>query len=325
VAIDIYVNETTRHANLVLPTTTPLEHANYDLLLYNMAVRNVAKYSPVTIAPAEGAKDDWEVMLALAAPLMGMPNARVEELDDAIFAKMVSQAVGRAGTRAEAVTPDAALDMLGTKRGPDRILDLLLRAGVYGDGFDATRDGLSLARLREAEHGIDLGALELRLPGLLSTPSGKIELTHPLLVGDVDRLRRSLDRPSEDLVLIGRRQLRSNNSWMHNAPSLVKGPERCTLLVHPADAARLGLSDGGRARVSGTSGAIDAPVSVTDEMRPGVVSLPHGWGHDLEGVRMSVAASHAGVPSNFVADPQAVDALSGNAVLNGIPVSIVAL
>jgi anaerobic selenocysteine-containing dehydrogenase len=323
VSIDIYVNETTRHANVILPTTSPLEHENYDLLLYNLAIRNVAKYSPVTIEPEAGARHDWEVLLALAAPLMGMPNAGVEAIDDMLIGKMVSQAVGRPGTGAASVTAQAALEMLGTKPGPDRILDLLLRAGTYGDGFDARREGLSLARLRAAEHGVDLGALEPRLPGLLATPSGKIELTHELLVGDVERLRRWLDRPVEELVLIGRRQLRSNNSWMHNAPSLVKGPERCTLLVHPVDAERLDLVDGGRARITGRVGAIEAPVVVSDEIRPGVVSLPHGWGHGLEGVRLSVAGAHAGTPSNFVADPEAIDALSGNAVLNGIPVSVV--
>ena len=143
-----------------------------------------------------------------------------------------------------------------------------------------------------------------------------------LIVGDVERLRRSRERPSDGLVLIGRRQLRSNNSWMHNVPSLVKGPERCTLLVHPADAARLGLIDGSRARVASRVGEVEAPVAISDEMMPGVVSLPHGWGHGLEGVHLGVAAARPGVPSNFLADPEAIDALSGNAVLNGIPVTV---
>jgi len=134
-----------------------------------------------------------------------------------------------------------------------------------------------------------------------------------------------MERPADDLVLIGRRQLRSNNSWMHNAPTLAKGPERCTLLVHPRDAERLGIGEGARVRITSRVGAVEAPVSVSDEMMPGVVSLPHGWGHGLEGVGQRVAAAHPGAPSNFLADPQAVDALSGNAVLNGIPVSIAAV
>jgi anaerobic selenocysteine-containing dehydrogenase len=322
VAIDIYQNETTRHANLILPTTSPLEHENYDLLLYNMAIRNVAKYSPPSIEPEPGAKHEWEILLALAARLTGMPDADVKAFDDVLLGKMVSQAVGRTGPPVAEVTAAAALEQLGTKPGPDRVLDLLLRAGTYGDGFDERREGLSLKRLREAEHGVDLGPLEPRLPGVLATPSGKIEIVHELIVADVERLRRSLERPADGLVLIGRRQLRSNNSWMHNAASLVKGPERCTLLVHPADAARLGLVDGGRARVASRVGEVEAPVAVSDEMMTGVVSLPHGWGHGVEGARLGVAATRPGVPSNFLADPELIDALSGNAVLNGIPVTV---
>jgi anaerobic selenocysteine-containing dehydrogenase len=322
VAIDIYLNETTRHANLILPTTSPLEHENYDLLLYNLAIRNVAKYSPAAIEPEPGAKHDWEILLSLGARLTGMPDGDIKAFDDQLFAKMVSQAVGRAGTPTAEVTAAAALERLGTKPGPARVLDLLLRGGMYGDGFDERREGLSLKRLREAEHGIDLGPLEPRLPGVLATPSGKIELAHERIVADVDRLRRSLDRPADGLVLIGRRQLRSNNSWMHNAPSLVKGPERCTLLVHPTDAARLGLVDGGHARIASRVGEVEAPVTVSDEIMPGVVSLPHGWGHGLEGVRLGVAAARPGVPSNFLADPEVIDTLSGNAVLNGIPVTV---
>ncbi len=325
VAIDIYRNETTRHANLILPTTSPLEHENYDLLLYNMAIRNVAKYSPTSIEPEPGAKHDWEILLALAARLTGMADPDIKAFDDMLLGKMVAQAVGRTGTSAAEVTAEAALERLGTKPGPDRILDLLLRAGTYGDGFDDRQEGLSLKRLREAEHGVDLGPLEPMLPGALATPSGKIELAHELIVADVERLRRSLERPADGLVLIGRRQLRSNNSWMHNMPSLVKGPERCTLLVHPADAARLGLVDGSRARIASRVGEVEAPVTISDEMMPGVVSLPHGWGHGLEGIHLGVAASRPGVPSNFLADPEAIDALSGNAVLNGIPVTVAPL
>src|SRR5262249_26532826 len=141
-------------------------------------------------------------------------------------------------------------------------------------------------------------------------------------VADVERLLRSLERPADGLLLIGRRQVRSNNSWMHNVPSLMKGPERCTLLVHPDDAARLGLVDGSHARIASRVGQVEAPVTISDEMMPGVVSLPHGWGHGLEGVHLEVAAARPGVPSNFLADAEVVDALSGNAVLNGIPVTV---
>jgi len=209
-------------------------------------------------------------------------------------------------------------------RGPERILDLMLRAGPWGDRFDEDSDGLSLAALREAEHGIDLGPLEPRLPDLLGTASGAIELAPDLLVSDVPRLRAALaERRREDgMVLIGRRHLRSNNSWMHNLRPLAKGRDRCTLLINPGDAVRLGLEDGGRARVKSRVGELVAPVAVSDEMMPGVVSLPHGFGHDAAGAQLSVAADFAGVNVNLLNDETRIDVLSGNAVLNGTPIEV---
>src|SRR5207249_6575948 len=198
------------------------------------------------------------------------------------------------------------------RTGPERILDFMLRTGPYE---------LTLDDLLAKPHGIDLGALEPRLPEILRTPSGMIELAPEPLAGDVPRLRASLDRRANGgFVLIGRRHLRSNNSWMHNVNVLVKGKPQCTLQVHPDDAARLGLGD--KAKVSSRTGAVVAQVEVTDAVAPGVVSLPHGWGHDLPGVSMAIANAHAGVNSNILADEQVFDALSGNAVLNGIPVEL---
>jgi anaerobic selenocysteine-containing dehydrogenase len=200
------------------------------------------------------------------------------------------------------------------RRGPERMLDLLLRAGPYD---------LTLADLEAAPHGIDLGALEPRIPEMLRTASGKVELAPPEIVADVARLEEALGRSRNGgMVLIGRRQLRSNNSWMHNIAPLVKGKERCTAHVNPADAERLGLRDGEPARVSSRAGAIEVPVEVTDAVMPGVVSIPHGWGHDVDGVRMGVASAHAGTNSNVLADETLIDPLSGNAVLNGIPVEL---
>ncbi len=322
VSIDIYLNETTRHASLILPTAWALEHENYDLLLAPLGVRNVAKYSPPAFERSPGEKHDWEVLLELSGHLMGAGSVDLKTIDDEILRSTVAKAVGRPGTRTANVSPEEAMSKLGAEPGPDRMLDLLLRAGTYGDGFDDSQQGLNLRRLKAAVHGIDLGPLEPRLPDILATPSGKIELAHDLVVSDVERLKGSLTRRENGTVLIGRRQLRSNNSWMHNVPSLVKGPERCTLLVHPADAARFGLIDEGKARVTSASGSIEAPVAVSEEMMPGVVSLPHGWGHTLEGVRMRFAAEHPGSPSNFLAESALIDELSGNAVLNGIPVTV---
>jgi anaerobic selenocysteine-containing dehydrogenase len=172
-------------------------------------------------------------------------------------------------------------------------------------------------------HGIDLGPLQPRLPEVLRTPSGMVELAPPAIVADVPRLRAALERSSHgDMVLIGRRQLRSNNSWMHNLDMLVRGPARCTLHLHPDDAARIGLADGEDARVRSAAGEVIAPVEVTDAIMPGVVSIPHGWGHDVPGTRLSVAREHAGVNCNLLTGTAEVEPLSGNAILNGVPVEV---
>jgi anaerobic selenocysteine-containing dehydrogenase len=195
------------------------------------------------------------------------------------------------------------------------MLDLMLRTGPYA---------ITLDELIGHEHGLDLGALEQRLPDALRTPSGNVELAPQPMVDDVPRLSAALDRGANGgFVLIGRRHLRSNNSWMHNVNVLVKGKPQCTLQVNPDDAARVGITDGGSAKVSSRVGAVVADVEITDAVMPGVVSLPHGWGHDVPGVRMSIAENHAGVNSNLLADEELFDAVSGNAVLNGIPVEVV--
>ncbi len=221
---------------------------------------------------------------------------------------LLEQAVRRAGVG------DSPVSGAGPA---ERLLDVALRSGPY--------EGMSLDRLLENPHGVDLGPLQPRIPSVLRTPSGKIELCVPAIAADVERLRGALDRAPDDLVLIGRRHLRSNNSWMHNVPALVKGRDRCTLQIHPADAARLDLADGDEAQVTSRAGGLRVSVEVTDRVMPGVVSLPHGWGHDRPGTRQAVAAAHAGVNSNILTDETVIDPLSGNSVLNGIPVEVKAL
>jgi anaerobic selenocysteine-containing dehydrogenase len=321
VSIDIYVNATTRFADLILPTTTPLERSNYDVVFQGLMVRNGAKWSPRVLEPPEGARDPWQVLLEIAARTNGTTLQAVDEL---IFSQLLEATVGRPDTACPHLSPEEARRQLGEEPGPERLLDLMLRAGPYGDRFRG--QGISLAGLRASTHGIDLGPLEERLPGLLSTGSGAIELAPELAVADVGRLREALGRRPRNggLVLIGRRHLRSNNSWMHNVHALAKGPERCTLLVHPRDAERLGLQDGGRAKLRSRVDELVAPVVVTDEIMPGVVSLPHGFGHDAPGVRLRVARERAGVNSNRVTDEADLDVPSGNAVLNGIPVDVTA-
>ena len=299
VSVDIYRNETTRFAHLILPPASLLERSTYDLVFDGLSVRNAARYSPPVFEPPQGARQQWEILLELAARMSGTTAAALDDL----MAGGLSRATG--------CEPDPALP-----RGPERLLDQMLRGGPYG---------LSLEKLRAEPHGIDLGPLRGgRLPAVLATESGCIELAPPRIVADVARLRTRLaeGRGADGLVLVGRRTMRSNNSWMHNVHALAKGPDRCTLLVHPDDAAHLGLRHRGRARVRSRVGEVSVPVAVSDEMMPGVVSLPHGHGHDAPGARLGVAARQPGVNSNLLTDEEEVDALSGNAVLNGIPVEV---
>jgi anaerobic selenocysteine-containing dehydrogenase len=322
VAVDIYVNETTRHADVILPAPEPLEKSHYDLAFYQLAARNVANYSPA-VMEGDG-PPEWELLLRLAGIVAGQgPNADVEVLDRLVIETLVRREVALPGSPVAERDPGELLDALEPRRGPERVLDFMLRAGPYGDGFGNDPGGLSLDLLERNPHGVDLGPLEPRLPEALRTPSGRIELAPEPIVHDLERLRAALRRPRNGgLVLVGRRQLRSNNSWMHNLPALVKGKERCTMHVHPEDAQRLGLEDGRRALLRSAAGELEAPVEITDAIMPGVVSIPHGWGHDAAGVRLRVAAEHAGVNSNLLADESMVEPLSGNAILNGIPVEV---
>ena len=323
VAVDPYVNETTRHADVILPPPTPLQKGHYDLALLQLALRNVANYSPPVLSLDEGQLDEWKILARLALVAQGMgADADPTIVDDLVVGTLVGAAVADETGPLAGRDADEILALLGERTGPDRLIDLMIRTGPYGDGFGADPDGLTLDVLLAHPHGIDLGPLEPRLPDVLRTPSGMIELAPEPILGDVARLRAALDVPTSGMTLVGRRDLRSNNSWMHNVEVLVKGRPRCTLHVHPDDAARLGLVDGADATVASRTGRVAVPVEVTDAIRPGVVSIPHGWGHDLDGVELSVARRHAGVNSNVLADDELVDPLSGNAVLNGIPVEV---
>jgi anaerobic selenocysteine-containing dehydrogenase len=300
VSLDIYLNETSRLADVILPGPTALERPHYDIGLYQLAVRNVANWTVATLPTS--VPQEWETLLRLTGIVTGQgPQADVAALDDFVAAE-----IGRRF--------GADVSLAAGRTGPARLIDLMLRGGPYD---------LTLADLEAAPHGVDLGPLQPRIPEVLGTPSGKIELAPPEITVDVARLRAELDRPvNGQLLLIGRRQLGSNNSWMHNLEPLVRGQNRCTAQVHPDDAARLGLVDGGLAVVRSRAGKVDVPVEVTDLVRPGVISIPHGWGHDADGIRATVAAAHPGANSNLLADDTLLDALSGTAVLNGIPVEV---
>jgi anaerobic selenocysteine-containing dehydrogenase len=324
ISLDVYVNETSRHADVILPGPSPLERSHYDIALYQLAVRNVANYSPPVLPTRPGMPQEWETVLRLTGIATGQgPDADIEAIDDFVAAEAVRREVGRADGPLEGRDAAEVLAALEHRRGPERLLDLMLRAGPYGDAFGRRPGGLTLEQLEATPHGVDLGPLEPRLPEALRTPSGRVELAPEPIVADVERLRAALAREvNGGMVLIGRRHLRSNNSWMHNITPLVRGKDRCTAHVHPDDAERLGLVDGEPALVRSQAGAVEVPVEVTDSVMPGVVSIPHGWGHDVDGVRMEVASAHAGTNSNVLADESQVDPLSGNAVLNGIPVEL---
>jgi anaerobic selenocysteine-containing dehydrogenase len=286
VSIDGYLNETTRHAHVLLPPAPPLSRSHYDLALYAFSVRNVAKYSEPVMPPEASERLDWEIVTELAGRVF-VPR------------------------------PLRRLALLAARRlRPERVVDALLRIGPHR---------LTLAKLRRSPHGMDLGPLEPgRFADRIATPDRRADVAP----GDFLREARAellveTDRePTGELVLIGRRQLRNNNSWMHNSHRLVKGPPRCTLLVHPADAASRDLGNGDLARLGSEAGTVVIPIEVTDAIHPGVVSLPHGWGHDRDGTRLRVAREHAGASINDVTSDVHLDTLSGTAAFNGLVVTL---
>ncbi|WP_375171737.1 molybdopterin-dependent oxidoreductase [Marinobacter sp.] len=336
VSVDYYLNETTRHADVILPPTAALERSHYDLIFSLFAVRNTAKYSDPLFDAGPDSRHDWQILLELAH--------RLEK----------HRQGGRLPLRSE-------LGWRAFKQlGPDPILDVLLRTGPYGANtgrlrglaepavdlvldllpprnplrglaklsplnrhWQALPKGLSVAALRDNPNGVDLGPLQPSLPDRLFTRDGMINLAPRRYLQDVERLHRHLVQPvADELRLIGRRHVRSNNSWMHNSHRLVKGKDRCTLIIHPRDASRLGLQAGDSAQVTADDRQIVVPVEITDEIMPGVVSIPHGWGHDRPGTGQSVATSHAGASINDLLSDQQVDPLIGTSVLNGQAVAV---
>jgi anaerobic selenocysteine-containing dehydrogenase len=315
VSLDIYLNETSRHADVILPGTSPLEDQHYDVAFSQLSYRNHARYSHPVFQAETGHPEEWQVLLRLIGIVQGKGAAAdIDRIDDELLMDDLRRTTGPHA--------DQIFKALSHRRGVERLLDLGLRSGPYGDQFGTKPDGLNLDKVKAAEGGIDLGALTPRVPEVLRTPSGKIELAPPMLVDDLRRVASDLERPAPELVIIGRRQLHGNNSWMHNLPVLAKGAAQCTALVNPADAARLGLEDGGRARIAHDGRMIEAEVEISDEMMPGVISLPHGWGHDQPGSQLKVAAANPGGNLNALMDENRRDPLSGNAVLSGVEVEM---
>lgn len=300
VSIDFYLNETSRHADIILPPTGPLEHEHYDLGFNAIAVRNVAKYSPPVFEHGPDKRSDAEIQQGLTRRINSLKN----------------------GVESSNARPEMS---------PEQVLDFGLKSGPYGQGFTAfeagkpveRKEGLSLAVLKQYPHGLDLGPLQPCLPGHLFTEDKLIRLIPTPMVEDLQRLLAHFSKPpGTQMTLISRRDLRSNNSWMHNSQRLIKGKDRCVLLMNPVDAMKRGIKDRGRARVVSRVGELEVDVQLSDDVMHGVVCLPHGWGHDKEGSVMRVAQTNPGVNMNELTDDQCVDSISGNAVFNGVPVEI---
>ncbi len=304
VSIDFYLNETTRHASVILPPVGPLERDHFDLAFQLLSVRNTTRWSPAVFEPPDDTRNDAEILLALATRLFRKRG--------------VSGRAKALGLR--------ALSALGGERASRVVLDLALRTGPHGSGMRPWREGVTVKRLRGSLHGLDLGPLSPCLPDRLpSRPDGsgpEIDIAPKEIVADLARLRASLTEAQPPLVLIGRREMRTVNSWSHNLPSLVKGRMRCVLQIHPSDAEAHCIRSGDRVRVTSRVGVVEVPAELTDAVMRGVVSLPHGYGHRAPGIRLKVAAEHAGASINDLTDPDEIDPLSGTAVLSGVPVRV---
>ncbi len=320
-SLDIYLNETTRHADIIIPGPSYAEHADFAAVTPYEMIRKYVKWAPPIFPLEDGMLHDWQIFAELTARLRGITAAEAEQ---EFFEGMVGIALQKGRPECATVDLATACAALGDEPGADRIFDAMIRSGPYGDAFGQVPDGLTLAKVREHPHGLDLGPLTEQLPGVIETPDELIDLAPPLLVEDVARMEEWLEERSDPdkLLMIGRRHTRSKNAWMHNIHLLVKGKDRCTLIMHPGDAERRGLRTGDRARIATHIGAIEAPVEISDEMMPGVVSLPHGWGHGLARTRQRVANAHPGSNANSIIDEMGLDVPSATTILNGVPVSV---
>jgi anaerobic selenocysteine-containing dehydrogenase len=315
ISVDLWLNETTRHADVILPGLSPLEQPHHDDLILLFAIHSIANYSAPVFDPGDR-PHEWEILIRLTGLCTGTPaeDVDVAAIDDGFFDYLAfTQGVDGAEIR-----------KLYDHGGPERMLDLTLRTGPFGDQYGKNPGGLTLDLLKANPNGIDFGPMVPQLPDILGTPNKKIRLAPQYLLDDLPRLAARLQRPAEPLVLVSRRHLRSNNTWMHNVPALMKGKDRCTLFIHPDDAAECGVVDGDIVTVKSPAGEIKVPVEVTASIKTGVVSMPHGWGHGKPGTRMSVANNSPGSNTNALSPPTFIDEPSGNGALNGIPVTIIA-
>lgn len=317
VSIDCYVNETTRYADVILPPPPLVTRGHHDVTLAHFQIRNVARYTPPLLDLADGERAEWQILLRLAAIAKGTPERTVEEIDDDVAAIATRRAAKLAGCE-----PDTAATATGARRGPLRLLDLRLRSGPYGDRFGLEPAGLTLELLEQNPDGIDYGPLTPRLPEVLRTPDGRINLAPPMITADLPRLRASMARPVDNLLLVNRRQRRGMNSWLHNALPQLDGGQ-CALMMNTRDAAMRGLVDGDRVAVASATNTVSAELRIDDAMRAGVVSMPHGWGHHGPGLRTPRSESVPGSNYNaLVDDTTELEALTSSPIFNGVPVTV---
>jgi len=320
-SFDIYINETTRHADLILPSPSQLSHADFMLFYAMFAVRGYTKFAAPVFDLQPDERLDNEVICEIVSRISGISR---QQADENTLRMVFDQLRAQGQPVLSAMSFDQLLQQVGREEGVERIFDMLLRAGQYGDHFGERPEGLTLAKLKAHGAAMDFGPLKPRIAEMIHLPDGKIDFAPDMLVADLARLEAWLkeDR-SDQLLLVGRRQVRSCNTWMHNFPSLAKGPNLCVLLINPEDARQHGIADGAQVVVRSAQGRINVPAKVTDEMRRGVVSLPHGWGHDDPEVPgQPYAKARAGMNYNLLADERRVDEPSGNLNLNYIPVEI---
>ena len=322
VVVDPYMTATAARAHVVLPPTSALERSHYDFVFEANMIRSFAKYSPAIVET--DAPNEEEILSRLALVLGGAPSETDPKvIHDQLIGQAIDAEIGRSASPIHGRDKDEILAALSAWTWSEQFIDFRLRVGRFGDGFGANPDGITLQKLiDEHPHGCDFGPLVPRFPDSIKTVSGMVELAPAEIVTDMERLAAA-PMPAAEMVLIGRRNLRTVNSWMHNVNVLIKGREQCTLQVHPTDADRLGLADGGEAVVASRVGKVTSLVEVTDDVAAGVVCLPHGWGYDDSRIEMNTARSRPGVNSNALTDDGPLDLLSGNAVLNGIPVEVV--
>jgi anaerobic selenocysteine-containing dehydrogenase len=323
VSVDPYLNETTRHAHVILPPPRVMQSGHFDWLLAGFQVRAVVRYSPPLVELTEGQLPEGDIFARLAAICAGDDSpAALAALGTRLVEGVLAKTVQLPGSPVHGRDPAELAAMVTGRTALERHLDVMVRLGPFGDGFGADPAGLTLQQLLDHPEGVDRGPMEPRLREVTIHPDGRVRLCPPEFAAEVGHLAAELDREWPAFVLIGRRALRSNNSWMHNLPDLVGGSNRCTLQLNPDDAADLGIADGDPVTVTSAAGTVTAPAEVLPALRRGVVSLPHGWGHEAPDARMKVAASVAGVSANTLTDDRVVDPLSGNAVFNGVPVTL---